>query len=60
MKDIRQLVEKYFDGTTTVAEEQQLRDFFIQDALILKAFKSFIRLGKAAKNSFRIIIKLGN
>lgn len=35
MKDIRQLVEKYFDGTTTVAEEQQLRDFFIQDALIL-------------------------
>ena len=34
MKDIRQLVEKYFDGTTTVAEEQQLRDFFTQDALI--------------------------
>ncbi len=34
-EDVQQLIDKYMDGTTTVAEEQLLRDFFSQRSLIL-------------------------
>ena len=33
--DIDSLISKYTDGETTVAEEQQLRNFFAQDPLLL-------------------------
>lgn len=33
--DINSLVQKYLDGETTTAEEQQLRSFFAQDPLLV-------------------------
>ncbi|GAB6975125.1 hypothetical protein [Prevotella falsenii] len=33
--DINSLVQKYLDGETTTAEEQQLRNFFAQDPLLV-------------------------
>lgn len=33
--DINNLVQKYLDGETTTAEEQQLRSFFAQDPLLV-------------------------
>ncbi|MEM1257211.1 MAG: hypothetical protein AAGH81_01690 [Bacteroidota bacterium] len=32
-KTIEKLLERYFDATTTVAEENELRDYFSQDAV---------------------------
>ena len=49
--NINSLIAKYTEGETTVAEEEQLRNFFAQDPLLvpneLRPFCRFVSLGTA-------------